>query len=275
MGLHGAACERKDTALKSLGETMTDIGNSIRTVGQSALYAALAALALSACGVSEDDTDSPSQNIDPATSSALEDELLVDPDLVESGNLNNVLDPSGPNSGAQPSQTSATSESSKAAASAEMAETGLLNAPEPTIMASEDCVTCDGERTGATLGARADIQSKGKCDANLKYDAKWATRMPSAMKVYPRAVVKEAAGVDGGPCNIRAVTFTTMVGIKDVVNYYYTRARNNKYSTEYQLRDGEHTLGGARESDDAAYIVFLRKLDNGLTEVDIVANQGR
>ncbi len=247
--------------------------------GRSFLFVGVAAMALSACGASQEEGQSETPNIDPATSSALEDELLVDPDLVESGNVNNALDPSGPNSGAQPSPTSADAEGSKAAAAESLGSKGLLSAPEPTIMSGEDCLGCEGNRTGVTLGARADIQAgkngAGTCDAKLEYDAKWATRMPRAMKVYPRSVVKEAAGVDGGACNIRAVTFTTKVAIKDVVDYYYTRARNNKYSAEYQLRDGEHTLGGARESDDAAFVIFMRQLSNGLTEVDIVANKGR
>jgi len=243
------------------------------------LLCGLALITLSACGVGSEDTSSPGEDLDPATSGALEDELLVDADLVEGSNINNVLDPSGPNSGEQPSATAASASDSKAAANASAGTAGLLSAPEPTVMAADDCLACDGDRTGVTLGAQAEIQSgkrgKGTCDAKLQYDAKWATRMPPALKVYPRSVVKEAAGVDGGLCDIRAVTFTTRVGVKDVVDYYYTRARNNKYSAEYVIRDGEYMLGGARDVDDAAYVVLLRPLSNGLTEVDIVANNGR
>lgn len=243
------------------------------------LLTGMASLVLSACGVGQDEAkNAPAADVDPSTSSALEDELLVDPDLVEAGNINNALDPSGPNSGAQPKAVGASTEDSKAEAAGQAGGIGLLKAPEPVIIENGDCLGCDGDRTGATLGAKADIDAgkRGKpaCDGNLQYDAKWATRMPISFKVYPRAIVKEAAGVDGGDCNIRAVTFTTKVNIKDVVDYYYTRARNNDYSAEYLLRDGEHSLGGTRKKDDGAFVIFLRRLDNGLTEVDIVANNG-
>jgi hypothetical protein len=244
------------------------------------LLTGMASLALCACGVSQDEAkNAPAADVDPATSSALEDELLVDPDLVEAGNINNALDPSGPNSGAQPKAVGASTADSKAEAAGQVGGNGLLKAPEPVVTEDGDCFGCDGDRTGATLGAKADIDAgkrgKAACDGNLQYDAKWATRMPIGFKVYPRAIVKEAAGVDGGDCDIRAVTFTTKVDIKDVVDYYYTRARNNDYTAEYQLRDSEHSLGGTRESDDGAFVIFLRRLGNGLTEVDIVANNGR
>lgn len=262
-------------------KAMTHIINDRRSIALRALLlTGMASLALSACGVGQDDEKNrTAADIDPAMSIALEDELLVDPDLVETGNINNALDPSGPNSGAQPKAVGASSADSRAEAASQIGGSGLLTAPEPVIMEDSDCLGCDGDRTGATLSAKADIDAgkRGKpaCDGKLQYNAKWATRMPAGFKVYPRAVVKEAAGVDGGDCSIRAVTFTTKVDIKDVVDYYYTRARNNDYSAEYKLRDGEHALGGIRDQDDGAYVIFLRRLSNGLTEVDIVANNGR
>ena len=241
-------------------------------------------LALTACG-SLDNDNAEAENIDadlvdaskdPAMTGALQDQIQVDPDLTEQSNRNAAVNPQGAPNGAVPTLEGA--KGGKAAANAEFEGKGMLSAPKPTLAKAGDCKTCDATQ-GTTLGAKAAAQSggrgKGTCDAKLTYDMGWANRMPPEFAVYPRANVKEAAGVDGGLCDIRVVNFTTREGMKDVVDYYYTKAKRSGYSAEYQLRDGEHVLGGARDADDGAYVIFMRKLSNGYTEVDIVANNGR
>jgi len=242
------------------------------------------ALALSACGsmgnqgdeAENIDADLVDASKDPAMNGALQDQIQVDPDLTEQSNRNSAVDTTGATSGAVPGVEGA--KGGKAAANAEFAGKGMLSAPKPTVAKVGDCATCDATK-GTTLGAKAEAQAggrgKGTCDAKLSYDMGWANRMPPEFKVYPRANVKEAAGVDGGLCDIRVVNFTTRESMKDVVDYYYTKAKRSGYSAEYQLRDGDHVLGGTRDVDDGAYVIFLRKLSNGYTEVDIVANNGR
>ncbi|MEZ5708596.1 MAG: hypothetical protein R3E02_04310 [Blastomonas sp.] len=238
------------------------------------------ALSLSACGSSEAEGDAADADAallddaqDPAMTGALEDQILVDPDLVDQSNQNAVLGQSGNDglpSGTAPKGAAA---AGKAAAEAELSGTKMLSAPEPRVVSAEECKDCS---QGVTLGAKAEMQQggKGSCNAKLTYAMGWANRMPEAFKVYPRANVKEAAGFEGGSCNVRVVNFTTPVALKNVVDYYYTKARRSGYTAEYQLRDGEHVLGGVNESTDGAYVLFLRPMSNGGTEVDIVANNG-
>ncbi|MEM1131958.1 MAG: hypothetical protein AAGH53_03385 [Pseudomonadota bacterium] len=250
-------------------------GNSARV----ALIAGATALLLSACGVGSEAEEEIDAATDPAIAGALEEELLVDPDLVEQANRNNALDPQGANTGAVPAPKPADIKASREAAVKEFGSKGMMSAPEPKSVSAEECPGCDGDRTGVTLGAKADIQAgkrgKAKCNAKIDYDAKWAARMPPEFPVYPKGNVTEAAGVDGDSCNLRAVTFTTGNSIKEVVDYYYTKAQRARYSAEYLIHEGEHTLGGVRKSDDAAYVIFLRKRGKDMTEVDIVANNGR
>ncbi|MEO1044409.1 MAG: hypothetical protein AAFX04_03095 [Pseudomonadota bacterium] len=243
---------------------------------RSLLMAGAMALLLSACGVGNEAEEETDAARDPAVAGALEDELLVDPDLAESSNQNNALDPQGANSGAVP-VTAADSRAAVAAANAEFAEEGMLGAPRPDKASDEDCRGCDGGRSGVTLGAKAAMQQgKGGCDAKLKYDAKWATRMPPEFNVYPQANVREAAGVENGQCDLRAVSFTSPAGIKDIVDYYFTKAQRGGYTAQYLVRDdGDHMLGGIRNSDNGAYVIFLRTLKGGATEVDIVASKGQ
>ena len=130
-----------------------------------------------------------------------------------------------------------------------------------------------------TLGAKAEQQSarrgKGTCDQKLSYDMGWANRMPPEFPVYPKANVQEAAGVEGGLCDIRVVSFTTASPIKSVVDFYYTQAKRGGFDAEYLLRGSEHVLGGTRGDDDSAYVITLNKRSGGGTVVDIVASNGR
>ena len=205
-----------------------------------------------------------------------QDDILVDPDMVENSNKNAATGTQKGVDGSLPTTKGA--EGGKEAAMAEFEGRGMLHAPKPTAAKPGDCKTCDSAG-GTTLGAKAQAQAggrgKGTCDAKLTYDMKWASKMPPEFAVYPRANVKQAAGVDGGLCDIRVVNFTTRENMKDVVDYYYTKARRGGYDAEYQLRDGDHVLGGTREVDDGAYVIFLRDLPGGGTDVDIVANNGR
>ncbi|WP_373486442.1 hypothetical protein [Blastomonas sp.] len=235
-----------------------------------------ATLALAGC---ENAEDTAAQNedaalladaSDPAMAGALEDQILVDPDLVDKSNRNAVLgegsDGSVP-SGAVPKGALAATQKAAAAA---IGPRGLMKAPEPKTVAAEECKDCN---QGSTLGAKA-AQQTGACTGKLEYAMGWANRMPADFAVYPRANVKEAAGVDQGQCNIRVVNFTTPAKLKDVVDFYYTKARRSGYSAEYQLRGSDHVLGGIK-ADDSAYVLFLKPMANGGTEVDIVANGGR
>lgn len=234
-----------------------------------------ATLALAACqndaqkAAQDEDAALLADAADPAMKGALEDQILVDPDLVDKSNRNAVLaegsDGSVPSAGVPKGQLAAVEK----AAAAAIGLRGLMKAPQPTKVAAQDCKDCN---QGSTLGAKA-AQQSGVCTGQLDYAMAWANRMPSDFAIYPRANVKEAAGVDKGQCNIRVVNFTTPAPLKSVVDFYYTKARRAGYSAEYQLRGADHVLGGTKS--EAAYVLFLKPLANGGTEVDIVANGGR
>ncbi|MDM7955439.1 hypothetical protein [Blastomonas sp.] len=206
---------------------------------------------------------------DPAMKGALEDQILVDPDLVDKSNRNAVLgegsDGSVPSASVPKGQLAAVQK----AAAAAIGPRGLMKAPEPKKVAAEECKDCN---QGSTLGAKA-AQQTGACTGKLDYAMGWANRMPADFAVYPRANVKEAAGVDKGQCNIRVVNFTTPAALKNVVDFYYTKARRGGYSAEYELRGADHVLGGTK--GEQAFVLFLKPMANGGTEVDIVANGGR
>jgi hypothetical protein len=240
------------------------------------------ALPLAACGgaatdeaaVADLDNKLTGKGSDPEMNVALNDRILVDPDLTDSANVNTVKAADKPLSGAIPADSGYDGDASIEA----LDSAKLMRAPKAVVVAAEDCKGC-GESRAVTLGALAADQGvtrgKGTCDAKLQYGAGWANRMPAEFPVYPRGRVKEAGGVDGGICDIRVASFTTSAPMQGVIDYYYTRARKSGYSAEHQLRAGEHALGGTRDNDGGAYFITFNPAPGGGTSVDIVANNGR
>jgi hypothetical protein len=212
---------------------------------------------------------------DPAMNAALQDRILVDPDLAEGSNSNMVRAPDQPLDGKIAPDTGY--EGSTASAE-DLGNAKLMRAPKPTVVSGEGCTDC-AAAGGETLEARAIAQGakrgKGTCEAKLQYGAGWSTRMPTEFPIYPKGRLKEAAGVEGGICDIRVVNFTTSAGRQAVVDYYYTRARRSGFTADYEVRDGEYVLGGTRDNDGGAYVITFGSLAGGGTDVHIVANNGR
>lgn len=146
----------------------------------------------------------------------------------------------------------------------------ILAAPAAKPM--EECADCAATAKAPTLGELAVDPTKGKCDAKLTYGNDWAARLPAGFTVYPRALVREAAGVAGGMCNIRVVNFQTAASKEAVLNYYHTLAMRAGYTSDHRVEGKEHMLGGTK--GELAYVVMLRS-DGGMTDVDLVASGGR
>lgn len=128
------------------------------------------------------------------------------------------------------------------------------------------------QASGKTGGkASGSGEGGGSCAKNVKYGPEWADRMPKPFALYPGGKLAEAAGVDEERCTLRIISFTSATGIDPILNYYYTQARRAGYDAEHLVSGGEHQLGGTG-ANDAAYVVFARRIANGQTEVDIVAN---
>ncbi len=226
-------------------------------------------LVLASCGRTDTGNESSANQADPAARSALEDPIMVDPDLTGQSNRNTVTTGSKPATGGVPL--------SRQKAVADAAQTDALKAVGGKLMSAPAAKPMDAANNDVeaplTLGARA-AQQGGKCNADISYGAEWATRMPKAFPIYPRATLREAAGVSTDICNVRVVNFRTGASLKAVLEYYYTRARRAGYDGEHTVKGKEHYLGGTRPSDDAAYVVIVNET-GGLRDVDIIASHGR
>jgi hypothetical protein len=220
------------------------------------------ALLLTAAACGGKDQDKSGNAIDPAVANALEDQIMVDPNLVgpanrfgRTGSTDSQAPVPAPGTGGPPA-----------------APGKLMRAPAPT----------SGSGTGSiTLGELAKDQAatgkgpSGDCDKNFNYSASWATSLPVVFPLYPDAQVTEAAGNNDAPCRMRLVSFASKAPVQTLIDFYYTQAVRNGFNAEHQLADGEHILAGTRAKDDGVYYLTFNGRKDGGTDVDMIVNHGR
>jgi hypothetical protein len=212
----------------------------------------LVSLLLAGCGGNDAAVTVP--DIDPALSAALAEPLLVDLDLVGQNRANSAADlPT--RDGSLP-----TNDDNPVAIAAARAE-ALELVGGPGRMQSAPAAR---EGSANPAGVRAN------CLDRVQRTAQWAARMPGPFPVYPRGAVQEAAGTDASGCALRVVSFVTPVPLGDVMDFYFTRARDAGFSAQRVLDDGEDVLSGG--NDRASFAVYGRRLPSGNTAVDLVTS---
>ena len=232
------------------------------------LSAALAPmLFLAAC----DDTPEGAADgsMDPASEQALNDQIMVDPDLAGQNEGNAALTGGTDQSIPKENMTPEAIQAARDAAFALVGGSdGLKELPAAKTM--EGALP---DSAALTAAARAAVSPGGaNCSESVKYSASWAAKLPAIFPVYPRGTTKEAAGSDMGDCALRVVNYLTPVPMEEVLAFYYSRAVTGGYSAEHVLRGGDNIVSGTK--GDASYVVYARKLANGLTEVDLVTSGG-
>jgi len=209
--------------------------------------AALAGLLmLAACGGGDDnlaaiDNELIANGADPALTSALEDQIMVDPNLVQQANPNTVRPPEAPAQSQYPADA-------RPGGGARM------------------------RRAAAASGGRAPQPSADSCGAAFDHGLQWAGRMPAEFPAYPGGRVTEAAGNNNGGCRMRVVTFTTADPFNRVLEYYRSVVARGGYTAEHQVRGGDQVLGGTK--GDSAYFLIVTPARNG-SQVALIVNNGR
>lgn len=130
----------------------------------------------------------------------------------------------------------------------------------------------DGPASGAE--AHPGPAAAGGCSLDVRFDYGngWANRLPETFPVYPGAKVTEAAGNDTGACRMRVVALATGDDWQRVLDWYNTQAVRAGYSSEHQLKDGDHVLAGTR--GNAAYYLIVTPQGRG-SDVSLIVNNGR
>ena len=229
-------------------------------------------LTLAGCSDSNKSPDNEdTAQADPALEGALGEQIMVDPDLAAS-NEAGAGGAVGGASGALPPQDNSPKAIADARAEALKLLGGVANlqkAPAPRNVASP---AASGALITAAARAAATSSDGAKCAEQVDYTMSWAAKLPQAFPVYPRGNVQEAAGTDAKGCGLRVVSFSTPVAMRDVMDFYHSRAIQAGYKADYVRQGGDDVLGGTK--GQASYVIYARKLPSGRTEVDLVTNGG-
>jgi hypothetical protein len=205
-------------------------------------------LALSGChhkharkSVDQLDRELTSENAaDPALKGALEDQIMVDPQLAAKANAHSIRPPDEPYSTPLP----------------------------PT----EKRALKDGS-TPQTLGqtAQSSINApQAGCNFAVAYSTAWVTKLPSDLPIYPQGHVTEAAGSDTPTCHLRVVSFTSNAPAASVADFYMTHGRDAGYAPS---QSGD-TVRGTRAKDGAMFVITIAPTRAGGSQTDIVSNAG-
>ena len=215
---------------------------------------------------------------DPAMMGALQDQIMVDPALVQQSNADSIRPPARPYSGALPPEAIAAADNNAEGA---VGTTGISTSetlrPAPAPTADGSCPQCEAARRALTLVAlsngQPDRQTSG-CAGQMRYSAGWANRLAPELPLYPDARVAEAAGADGQGCRVRAVSFATAAPLQRVLDWYYTKASGAGYSAAHRVNGPQHVLAGTRGQDGGAFTLYVTARSDGGSDVDLLANRG-
>jgi len=219
-------------------------------------------LLLAGCSGAGKPDEKAKKESDPAVTSALGDEIMVDPELAGQQGSDGVSNIELP-----PERRTAEAIAAIKAEAVKLAGGTIRSAPAPSGD-SDVGKLVESAATAAQVAAAAKT-GKVDCAGKVRYSANWVNSLPDVLAVYPQGAVQEAAGTDSDGCQLRVVSFITPVAASDVVDFYYTRVLSDGYDARHQADGEDHVLGG--QKGGAAYLVYARKLDNGLTEVDLVS----
>ncbi|MEZ5742929.1 MAG: hypothetical protein R3D89_04165 [Sphingomonadaceae bacterium] len=230
-----------------------------------AATASLAAIALLAGCDSGKQEDASLADGDPAMTGALGDQIMVDPELT--GQEGGAVTAGGAGANLPPEQRGPEAIAAAKQDAEKKAGGALQSAPEPGT--GNPASLIEDASTAAQV-AEASKAAATDCAGKVEYSMNWTTKLPAALGVYPRGAVQEAAGTDKDGCALRVVNFVSPVDPGDIIDYYYTQARKAGYNADYRMDGGDHVLGG--KNGGQAYLIYARKLDNGLSEVDLIAS---
>lgn len=217
---------------------------------------------LTACGQS-DSSDANGPVADPAVAQALNDPIMVDPDLssrnegaaaitIDSNNALPVLPPTP---------------EAIAAARADAAE--ILGGVSMAVPKANDNAASlpDGASAADHL---AIVPGGAMCAGRITSGAIWAARLPPELPVYPRGATMAAFGVDSGACHARVVRFVTPIPPAEVIAFYWTRTTQARFKPERrQTTDKTDVLTG--RNGNAAFDLRVRdgRGRDALTQVEL------
>ncbi len=226
----------------------------------------LACLSLGLAGLSAC-ADEAAQDIapetDPIVQRALNDPLMIEPDLASQNLGNSALEfdighPLPPENDGPAAVLAAREEAFAVLGGS----SGLKDLP-----ASGSEVELAEAEAFDTVGRLDRLSISKSCEAQLRFSGTWVARLPERLQPFPRGSTKEAIGSATGNCRAVAALYLTPVPIEDVLRYHFSRLDEGGARASYTKGETWHSLTGS--IDGGRYEITARELPSGLAEVGI------
>ena len=204
---------------------------------------------------------------DPLAVQALNEQIMIDPDLSQQNEANAALtggtDHSLPAVVATPEaiQAAKLEAADLVGGSAKLRPLGppaRLDEPLPEI--ARYSVAELAKLSGGTQA----------CADSATFTASWGASMPKAFPIYPQGNTIEAAGNDVGTCRLRAVRYLSPVPAADVLAFYAASARKAGLDADYGRAGDTDVLQGKQGAK--RYAVYVRPRSSGISEVGLVTS---
>lgn len=223
-----------------------------------------ACLGVSACG-GDAAPEAPIVNeVDPYIARALNDPLMVDPDLSHRNEANAAITIGYDH--ALPSFKGSEEAASRARETArlELLEDGAIS-DLPFAQTSEGPASlAEKYGVGAVL---VTVGVPEECRKNVRGDFAYAASMPDLARIMPHGMVRVAAAVEEAGCSLRLARYQTPASIEDVAQYHYNRIARAGFEPSY-FAQPEVTLTADRRGTHVQ--VYARKSTGDLTSVDVI-----
>ena len=230
----------------------------------------LTMLALIAC----EGADAPGEGsvvnaVDPLVARALNDPLMVDPDLAHRNEANAAITIGHDH--ALPSFRGDDASANRAR------ETARLELQEEGPMEELPAPGTDGDLVSLAevwdvAGVLEALAVPAGCRTRITGSFAFAADLPQAARIMPHGMVRVAAAADAGGCSLRLIRYTTPAAIEDVLQYHYNVAERAKLAPLY-FESPERIVRGERSG--ATLEVHARPGSGNLTHVDLAFWQMR
>lgn len=233
---------------------------------RSAFLVAFGALALGSCDdvMVDGDYGTIADTPDPLIARALNDPIMVDPDLAYRNQANAALTIRYDHALPPHMSTTESAEAALEAARRELLVGGSINelpVASQTVQGEPLALGMTAQDIMAVTGAPA------RCANAVTEGLVWASRMPDPARIMPHGMTMQAAGAETSSCNIRIVRYVTPVPKEDVLRYHFTRAARAGMTIN-RFSKPEDILIANRGSQH--FKVYARPGQGGTSAVDLI-----
>ena len=202
--------------------------------------------------------------VDPYIARALNDPLMVDPDLAYRNEANAAI-----TIGYDHALPSFKGSAQSARAARETARLALLEEgpiPDMPLASVEPGPASLAEAYGVEQVLDA-VSAPIECRKDIRGDFALAATMPKVAPVMPHGMVRVAAAVDQPDCALRLVRYVTPASIEDALQFHYTVAQRTGMQPDVYSEPEASLIADRRRT---FLKVFAREASGDLTAVDVI-----